>query len=67
MIHSNFTQPIQKIQDKLYQVSAEWPIERINNVTPIKEILECDSVFKTRNGTYIFCKLIEDIEFEPIS
>ena len=41
---------------------AEYPTERIPDVAPIKEWLNCDSAFRTKNATYIFCRTIEEAE-----
>jgi len=62
MRNSGIPFPIQKINDKLYQVVAEYPTERVSEVTPIKEWLNCDVTFRTKNATYIFCRTIEEAE-----
>lgn len=62
MRYSGIPFPIQKINDKLYQVVAEYPTERVSDVVPIKEWLRCDVTFRTKNATYIFCRTIEEAE-----
>lgn len=62
MHYSSIPYPIQKINDKLYQVLAEYATERVPDVAPIKEWLRCDVAFRTKNNTYIFCRTIEEAE-----
>lgn len=62
MRNSGIPFPIQKINDKLYQVVAEYPTERVSDVTLIKEWLGCDVTFRTKNATYIFCRTIDEAE-----
>jgi len=62
MRNSGIPFPIQKINDNLYQVVAEYPIERVPDVATIKEWLNCDCAFRTKNATYIFCRTIEEAE-----
>ena len=62
MRNSGIPFPIQKINDNLYQVVAEYPTERIPDVAPIKEWLNCYYAFRTKNATYIFCRTIEEAE-----
>jgi len=65
MRYSGLKYPLQKIQDDLYEVIAEYPIQRIKDTHPIREWLECDSVFKVnKNGNYIFCRKIEEASLE---
>jgi len=68
MRYSGIPFPIQKINDKLYQVVAEYPTERVPDVAPIKEWLNCDVAFRTKNNTYIFCRTIDEAEIveEPL-
>ena len=63
MRYSSFNYPIQRINDKLYQVIAEYRIDSVKDVNGIKEWLDCDSAFKNNNtATYLFCRTIEDVE-----
>jgi len=65
MRYSSFNYPIQRINDKLYQVIAEYSFEVVKDVNGIKEWLECDVAFKSNHtNTYLFCRTIEDIESE---
>lgn len=61
MRYSGLRYPLQKIHNDLYEVIAEYPINRIKDTNPIKDWLGCDSVFKVNSkGSYIFCRLIEE-------
>jgi hypothetical protein len=63
MRYSSFNYPIQRINDKLYQVIAEYPLDSVRDVNGIKEWLECDVAFKSNHtNSYLFCRTIEDIE-----
>ena len=63
MRHSSFNLPIQRINDKLYQVIAEYSFDVVRDVNGIKEWLNCDVAFKSNHtNTYLFCRNIEDIE-----
>ena len=55
------------IRDSLYIVHAEYPQHKIKNVSLVKEWLGVDTVFRQHSqNTYVFCELIEDIEFEEL-
>ena len=52
---------IQYINNRPYIVHATYPIDKIKDVSLVKEWLGVDSTFKdNRNGVYIFCEEIED-------
>jgi hypothetical protein len=56
-------EPIQRINDDLYLVIAQWPMERVIDVQLVKEWLNCDIAFKTGNPpSYIFCRKIEEAQ-----
>ena len=56
-------EPFQRINDDLFLIIAEWPIERIKDVSAVKEWLNCDFAFKKGNPpTYIFCRKIEEAQ-----
>ncbi len=56
-------EPIQRINEDLYLIVAQWPMERVKDVQMIKDWLECEYAFKTGNPpTYLFCKKIEEAE-----
>jgi hypothetical protein len=68
MRYSSFNYPIQRINDKLYQVIAEYRFESVLDVNGIKEWLNCDVAFKSNHtSSYLFCRTIEDIESEPVT
>jgi hypothetical protein len=55
--------PIRSINENLYQIYAEYPIDRIKDVQGLKEWLGCETTFKSnQNGTYIFCSKIEEAQ-----
>ena len=63
MRYPSYKYPIQKINDTLYQIIAEYQIERIKDPQGLKEWLKCDVVFKNlQNGVYLFCRKIDEIE-----
>jgi len=56
-----YKQPIQKINEELYLVVAEYPMDRVKNVTDVKIWLNCEYAFKSGpTGTYLFCNKIEE-------
>lgn len=65
MRYNSFNFPIQRINDKLYQVVAEYSFEVVKDVNGIKDWLKCDVAFRSnKTNTYLFCRTIEDIEPE---
>ena len=67
MRYSGLPYPLQKINNDLYEVIAEYPIINIKDPKPIKEWLGCDSVFKVNSkGNYIFCRLVEEPDWYDI-
>lgn len=59
--------PIEYINDEAYQIVARYPITKVMDPQGIKEWLGCDTVFKSnRQNIFIFCNLIETINYEPI-
>jgi len=59
--------PIEYINGEAYQIVARYPITSVLDAQGIKEWLECDTVFKSnRQNLFIFCNLIETINYEPI-
>jgi len=64
----NSKRPIVEINNKLYLICAEYPYEKIKDVTLVRKWLGVDNVFKShKTGTYLFCEEIEDIEWEDIT
>jgi hypothetical protein len=56
------------INENLYIVHAVISIDRVKNPTMIKEWLGVDTTFKVqREGTYWFCELVEEPEWEEIN
>lgn len=63
MRYPQYKIPIQKINDSLYQIIAEYPIDRVKDVQSIKEWLKCDTTFRNnQTGLYMFCRKIEEVE-----
>lgn len=60
--------PIQEVNGNLYLIHAEYPYEKVKDVNGVKSWLGVDQVYKShRHGTYIFCELIEEPEWENIT
>lgn len=56
-------EPIQRINEDLYLIIAQWPMERVRDVQAVKEWLNCEYAFKTNNPpNYIFCRKIEEAQ-----
>jgi hypothetical protein len=63
-----YKRPIQEINNNLYLVHAEYPIDRINDNNLVKDWLGVGQVFKFhRDGTYLFCELIEEVRWEDVT
>ena len=61
MRYPSYKQPIQRINEDLYLVVAEYPLDRVKNISDVKEWLNCEVAFKNGNtGTYLFCNKIEE-------
>lgn len=59
----NKYRPIQKINNNLYLLYAEIPIDKVMNVQDVKNYLGCDTAFRNnKTGTYIFGNEIEEAE-----
>ena len=55
--------PLREINGSLYEIIADYSIERVTNVTHIREWLNCDTAFKVgHEGIYMFCNKIEEAE-----
>ena len=55
--------PLRSINDTLYQIYAEYPIDRVKDVQGLKEWLGCENTFKSnQNGTYIFCSKVHEAQ-----
>lgn len=64
----SYKRPIVEINNNLYLVHAEYPYDKVKNIPLVKEWLGVDQVFKShRDGTYIFCELIEEPKWEDIT
>jgi hypothetical protein len=63
MRYPNYRLPIEKINDNLYQIVAEWPIDRIRDPRGVKEWLGVEIAFKhAQRGVYLFCNKIEEVK-----
>lgn len=59
--------PIQYINNQPYLVHAVYPIVHVKDAKMVKEWLGVDTAFKdNRQGKYIFCELIEEVEWEYV-
>jgi len=59
--------PLEIINGKMYEVRAEYPITKVLDANLIKKWLGVDTAFKVnRNGSYIFCNEIQDVDWEDI-
>ena len=57
----SYKQPIQRINDDLYLIVAEYPIDKVRDAVGIKHWLGCDNAFKSnQTGSYLFCNKIEE-------
>lgn len=55
------------INDGLYEIISELPMDRVKDVTGLREHLKCSHAFKVnKKSTYIFCRLIQEPEWEEI-
>ena len=55
--------PLRSINENLYQIYAEYPIDKVKDAQGLKEWLGCETTFKSnQNGTYIFCSKIEEAQ-----
>jgi len=65
MRHPSYRLPIQKINDNLYQIIAEYPIDRVKDSQGLKEWLKCDTIFRSNHtGLYLFCRIIPEVKEE---
>lgn len=63
MKYPTYKQPIQKINEELYLIVAEYPIDRIKDSQEVKKWLECETVFRSnQTNTYLFCNKIQEAE-----
>ena len=64
----SYKRPIRYINNTPYIVHAIIPIDRVKDATLIKQWLGVDTAFKVqREGTYWFCELVEEPEWEEIN
>ena len=62
---SKLPYPIRNINDKLYQIIAEYSIDRVKDIAGIKDWLKVDVAFKVQQqGIYMFCREIEEAKIE---
>jgi len=63
MRYSKNNRTLRSINDILYQIYAEYPIDRVKDVQGLKEWLGCENTFKhNQSGNYIFCSKIEEAQ-----
>jgi hypothetical protein len=63
MRYSKKNRTLRSINDILYQIYAEYPIDRVKDVQGLKQWLGCENAFKhNQSGTYIFCSKIEEAQ-----
>ena len=59
--------PIENVNGRLYEILAEYEIIRVKDARLIKEWVGADTAFKVNSkGVYIFCREIEDVQWEEI-
>ena len=62
-----YRRPIENINGSLYIVHAEYPYDKVKDIQGVKQWLGVDTAFKSnRDGTYIFCEEIKEIDWEVI-
>lgn len=63
MRYSKKNYPLRNINDDLYQVVAEFHVDKVKDVQGLKTYLQCDSVFKFKQTeSYLFCIKIEEAQ-----
>ena len=59
--------PIEYINNTPYQIVARYPISDVKDAQLLKDWLGCDTIFKSnKQNIFIFCNLIEDVNWETI-
>ena len=67
MRYPSYKRPIERVNDKLYIIHAEYKQDKIRDVSLVKQWLGVDTVFRQHSkGTFIFCEEIEDIDWEQV-
>ena len=67
MRYPRYRRPIEKVNGNLNIVHAEYPQHKIKDVSLVKEWLGVDTVFRQHShDTYIFCELIEEVNYEKL-
>ena len=68
MVFPSYKRPIEYINKKPFLIHSIMHIDRVKNATMVKEWLGVDTAFKVqREGTYWFCELVEEPEWEDIN
>ena len=63
----SYKRPIQYINNTPYLVHAVYDIVSVRDAKMVKQWLGVDTAFKdNRQGKYIFCELIEEVEWEYV-
>jgi hypothetical protein len=56
------TYPRQKIGDDLYEIIAQYPVDKIKDSELVGQWLNVEHIFKSnKTGVYIFCNKIKDL------
>lgn len=59
---------LEVINGTMYEILAEYPITKVLNASLVKQWIGADTAFKVnRNGVYIFCREVQDIEWEDVN
>lgn len=67
MRYPSYKRPIERVNNKLYIIHAEYKQDKIRDVSLVKQWLGVDTVFRQHSkGTFIFCEEIEDIDWEQL-
>ena len=63
-----YRRPIENINGSLYIVHAEYPYDKVKDIQGVKQWLGVDHVFRSnKTNSYIFCEIIQDVDWEPIT
>ena len=67
MRYPSYKRPIERVNNKLYVIHAEYEQHKVKNVSMVKEWMGVDTVFRQHSkGTYIFCEEIKDVDWENV-
>jgi len=67
-VYPNKLKPIQYINHTPYLVFANYPIQKIKDVSLVKEWLGCTTAFRSdKQGIFIFCDEVEEVQWENVN